>query len=426
MISLLLLALVVLLGLSAFFSGSETALFSLDPMALEKLKQKKPARGSTIFRLLDRPQRLLISIVLGNMLVNILASTLAERSSARLFSGGAFHWIFSTVVMTFLILVLGEIVPKTLAIKRAEKVSLKIAPWISIVEVLVMPLRAAVRFVSDRVLGLLGGGKPSSEPPLTKEELATAIELGTYEGTLNGDEKEMISEIFELGDKIVRQLMTPRNEIVSFEVDTPLKKVTAVIKEKDYSRIPIYAGKAENVIGFLYPKDLIMARARGAEKIELGSYLRQPYYVPETMKASRLLKEFLDRKIHIALVVDEYGGLAGLIALDDLIEEIVGEIRERGEVRHDYEKLNDDAIKLRGRTELDYIKDEFGLELFSEENVTLSGYLCERIGRLSKPGDVHEEGEVRFEVLTMKGNRIGQVMVGKPGIGKSPATQTKG
>jgi len=212
--------------------------------------------------------------------------------------------------------------------------------------------------------------------------------------------------------------MTPRNEIVSFEVNTPLSDLYGAIKEKEYSRIPIYAGKKENVIGILYPKDLIIARSRGVEEIKLGNYLRQPYFVPETMKASRLLKQFLRRKIHIALVVDEYGGLSGLITLDDLIEEIVGEIREKGETTPAYEVLDENSIKIKGRVELEFINEEFGLDLKSRKNVTLGGYLCEKTGRIPPPGEIWREGGLEFEVLNLKQNRVGEVIVRQAGIGR--------
>jgi len=415
----LLLFLAILLGFSAFFSGSETALFSLSGLSVEKLKQKKPARGEIISRLLARPRRLLVSIVIGNMLVNILSSSLAERISASVFADGPLRslaWVFSTVVMTFIILIFCEVGPKVLAINRSEKISLAVAPLIFLLERLVLPLRVLVQAVSDFFLSFLERKKPHRETPLTREELETALDQGSREGTLNGEEKEMISEIFKLGDKTVRQLMTPRNEIVSFEVETPLEEIAAVIREREYSRLPIYSGKMENVIGILYPKDLLIARARGVERPELADLLRKPFFIPETMKASRLLKEFLERKIHIALAVDEYGGIAGLITLDDLVEEVVGEIRERGETPPEYEEVAEDTIQLPGRLELDFLNDEFGLELQGENNVTLGGFLSERIGRLPQPGDAWGEGDLRLTVVSVKKRRVDRVLLQRPGL----------
>ncbi|HDL65175.1 MAG TPA: HlyC/CorC family transporter [Proteobacteria bacterium] len=417
---LLLLFLAILLGFSAFFSGSETALFSLNRLTVEKLKHTHPERGSIISRLLGNPRRLLISIGVGNMLVNILSSTLAERLSFGILSSGplsSLSWIFSTIVMTFIILIFGEVAPKVLAINRAERVSLAIAPAISILEKVVTPLRIVVHFFSDLIISIFQRQPLGGDTPLTREELTTALQLGTREGTLNGDEEEMISEIFKLGNNTVRQLMTPRNEIVSFEVDIPLEDIAGIIKEKEYSRIPIYSGKVENVIGILYPKDLVMARARQDEPLELGNFLRKPYFVPEIMRASRLLKEFLDRKIHIALVVDEYGGISGLITLDDLIEEIVGEIRERGEVPPVYAVIDEDTIRLKGRLELDYINEEFGLNLTGDKNVTLGGVLCERLGHIPQPGEVYQEGDLKFTIVDLKARRIGEVLIHKKGIG---------
>ena len=422
---LLLLFMAILLGFSAFFSGSETALFSLNRLTVERLKHTYPERGSIISRLLSNPRRLLISIVVGNMLVNILSSTLAERISFGILSSGplsSLAWIFSTIVMTFVILIFGEVAPKVLAINRAEKISLAIAPTISILEKVVTPLRLVVHFFSDLIISIFQKKLLPGDTPLTKEELTTALSLGSREGTLNGDEKEMISEIFKLGDKSVLQLMTPRNEIVSFEVDIPLEDIAEVIKEKEYSRIPIYSGKVENVIGILYPKDLVIARARGDERLDLGDFLRKPYFVPEVMKAARLLSEFLDRKIHIALVVDEYGGISGLITLDDLIEEIVGEIRERGEVPPEYTVIDDDTIQLKGRLELEFINEEFDLNLTGGKNVTLGGFLCECLGHIPPPEEIYRDGDIQFTVLSLKKRRIDEVAIHSKGIGRKTDT----
>ncbi len=416
----LLLFLAILLCFSAFFSGSETALFSLPRFTVEKLKHRKPDRGPIIARLLSRPRRLLISIVVGNMLVNILSATLAGRLSSTIFASGPLHslaWVFSAVVMTFVILIFGEVGPKVLAINRAEKIALAVAPAISLLYKAVSPIRIVVQFFSDQLIGIFDKKNPHRESPLTREELEAALDQGSREGALNGEEKEMISEIFKLGDKSVRQLMTPRNEIASFEVDTPLDEIARVINEKEYSRIPIYSGKVENVSGILYPKDLVIARARGVENLVLGDILRKPYFIPETMKASRLLKEFLERKIHIALVVDEYGGLSGLITLDDLIEEIVGEIQERGAPPPEYTVIDENTVQLRGRMELDYVNDEFGLDLAGEKSVTLGGFICERLGHIPQPGEFYQEGGIRFTVKSLKKRRLDQVEMRGPRIG---------
>ncbi len=419
MILTLLLFLAILLGFSAFFSGSETALFSLPRFSVEKLKQRKPSRGEIISRLLARPRRLLISIVIGNMLVNILSSALAERFSAAVFTSTSLRnaaWVFSTIVMTFVILIFCEVGPKVLAINRSEKISLAVAPAILLLSRVVNPLRVVVQAVSDFIISFWEKKQPHRETPLSREELETALDHGSREGTLNGEEKEMISEIFKLGDKTVRQLMTPRNEIVSFEIDTPLEEIAALIREKEYSRIPIYSGKMENVIGLLYPKDLLIARSRGTDRPVLADLLRRPYFIPETMKASRLLKEFLSRKIHIALVVDEYGGIAGLITLDDLVEEIVGEIRERGESPPSYQVVDGDTIQVSGRIELDTLNDDFGLDLRGENSVTLGGFLCERLGRLPQPGDEHRKADISFTVVSLKKRRVDQVLMRRPGL----------
>jgi CBS domain containing-hemolysin-like protein len=433
MIAVQILVLIVCIGFSFYFSASETALFSLNRLAIERLTRRRPGPGGLIASLLSDPPRLLISIVMGNMLVNIGSSSLAERISAGLLAGtplAGVTWILSSVVMTFIILICGEILPKTIAINRPERLALKVVSPISVIAKAFFPARVGVSFVCSRLAGFIGRWLPPPDAPLAKAELATAIRLGSTEGTLGGEEKAMITEIFKLGDKTVRQLMIPRSEIISFDVNTPLPEVARAIrvlrrvspkmriKRKDYSRIPVYSGRRENVVGILYPKDLVAARAQGKPIADLNSCLRTPYFVPETMKAARLLKEFLKRKTHIALVVDEYGDLSGLITFDDLIEEIVGEIHEKGAPSVEFEAVDANTVHTTGRAEIEALNHAFGLKLTSRENVTLGGLLSERIGRIPRPQDVWQEGDLRFEVLTMKGNRVGDVRLRRSGIGR--------
>ncbi len=427
------LALLVCIGFSFYFSASETALFSLNRMAIERLTRRRPGPGGLIASLLSDPPRLLISIVMGNMLVNIGSSSLAERIAAGLLAGTPLEgitWILSSVVMTFIILICGEILPKTIAINRPERLALRVAPPIDLMARGLFPARVVVSAVCAKLSGFIGRWLPPPDPPLTKAELGTAIRLGSTEGMLGGEEKAMITEIFNLGDKTVRQLMTPRSEIISFDVTTPLAEVARAIgvlrrvsprmkmRRKDYSRIPVYSGRRENVVGILYPKDLIAARAQGKPITDLNSCLRPPYFVPETMKAARLLKEFLKRMTHLALVVDEYGDLSGLITFDDLIEEIVGEIREKGGPAVDFEAVDENTVHTTGRAELESLNHAFGLKLLSRENVTLGGFLSERLGRIPRPKDTWQEGDLKIEVLTMKGNRAGDVRLRRPGIGR--------
>lgn len=410
----------LLIGFSAFFSGSETAFFSLSRVTVEKLKHRRSDRGALIARLLSHPRRLLVSIVIGNMLVNILSSAVGERLSSQLIpeSLQSLAWVFSSVIMTMIILILGEIVPKTMALGHAEGVSLRVAPSLLILQNLVAPIRKLVRLVSDQLVALLWRDRVVGDSPLTKEELATAIAVGSREGTLDGEEREMINEIFELGNKTVRQLMTPRNEVVSFELQTPIEKIAEAVRAREFSRIPVYSGREDEIVGILYPKDLVVALSRGERIGPLETYLRRAFFVPETMKASRLLKQFLQKKIHVALAVNEYGVFSGLITLDDLVEEIVGEIRDKGESAPDYQVVDEDTVRLRGRTELDFVNEELGLGLASRESVTLGGYLFEKIGRIPEPGDVFEDKDLKIEVLTLKGNRVGQVLIRRRGLGR--------
>ena len=317
--------LAVLLFLSAFFSGAETAFFSLTKIRVKRLQLENKPNSKLVARLLDRPTRLLISILIGNMLVNILASSSASVLATGLF--GQKGITVSVGIMAFLILVFGEITPKSIAINNSERVSLKAAPYINAFSKVVFPLRKILNFVTDFFIKQFSRTFKlrKNQMLLTEEELVKAIHMGRREGVFDVEEEEMFKGVFKFGDKKAMDIMCPRKKIIAFEANTPLPKIKAVIQKNELARIPVYASRLDNIMGILYAKDLIIASRRGA--VDIKEILRKPLYVTKDMKLDDLLRELRSKKMHMAIVKDD-ARVAGLATLEDIIEEIMGEIKD--------------------------------------------------------------------------------------------------
>ncbi len=401
----------LLLLCSFFFSGSETALFSLSSFKVKKLRREKGRRGTLVANLLANPRRLLISILIGNMFVNIFSSTLADSLIRSIIPGGM-GTLLAILIMAFAILVVGEITPKTIAIQYAERVALRVSPIINFLGHILFPIRRTVRAVSDALISILSTRLPPPEHYVTEEEIKTAIDVGHREGIVDDQEEEMIRGVFDFADKNVVEAMRPRQEIVSFEVNQPLKVIEESIRAHEYSRIPIYEGEFDNVIGILYAKDLLWAK-KGSLQVDLKKILRPPYFIPETKAALSLFREFRRQRIHMAIVVNEYGGISGIITLEDLLEEIIGEIRDKGDDGPLYQKLGPNTFRIKARMEIEEFNELFGTEIRDENNVTIGGFLISRIGIIPPVGHRHRYRNLLFTVSGAERNRVEEILVRK-------------
>lgn len=317
-------ALGVLLLCSAFFSGSETALFSLSKIRVRRLQLENVKHAKLVAQLLSKPRRLIISILIGNMLVNILAASIA--SSVCLIIFGQKGIGISIVVMTFLILVFGEIAPKVIAIKNSEKIALSVAPYINFLSNMIAPVRKILRIIVDLLTPFFSKNIKTQKARLTEEELKKALEIGRIEGVLDKKEEEMLKGIFKFGDKTTKDVIIPLKRIVAVDIATPLSTIRSMITKKELSRLPIFENTIQNIIGTLYAKDLIIATEKGP--FTLREILREPFYVNDDIKLDELLRHFRSHRIHMALVKNVKGKLTGLVTLQDLLEEIIGQIRD--------------------------------------------------------------------------------------------------
>ncbi|MBN2564277.1 MAG: HlyC/CorC family transporter [Candidatus Eisenbacteria bacterium] len=397
-----------LLYLSGMFSGSETAYFSLSKLDLGQLPP-----GGRIRRLMERPERLLIAILVGNTLVNVAAGSLGALVALHLSTALGYPEglviALEVGVVTFVILVLGEVAPKMYAMQR----NVQFARASSTLLLAVLRIFGPVVGALDRLVSNMGGRPPGEERPfVTAEELRTIVALSEERGTLEGDERDMIDSVMEFGDTVIRELMVPRVDMQCFESSTTVGEATDGVKALGFSRVPVFDGDIDHIVGVLYAKDLLKFDAEHDRDRPISGILRSPYFTPESKNAGELLRELQRRRTHIAIVVDEYGGTAGLVTLEDLIEEIVGEISDE----HDQEVslltvIDSNTLLADGMVHLDELDEAIGLTFEGEGIETLGGYLMDAFGRIPSEGERIERAGAEFTIESVKEQRITSVRV---------------
>ncbi|HEA46858.1 MAG TPA: HlyC/CorC family transporter [bacterium] len=387
-------ALIILLALSALFSGSETALFSLSKLRIRRLEERKRRGFEVVKRLLEDPHRLITTILIGNMVVNISASTIVTAIAIPLF--GQKGVAVAIGVMIFLLLIFGEITPKTYAVQNAETISLLVARPLEIFSIIILPLRRALESVSDLFLPLFRSKYPPRVPSVTEDEIKTMVTVGEREGVLGEEEKEMIHSIFKFTDTRAFETMIPRTDMVCLEADATVGEALDFIRKTGHSRIPVYQGRVDNMVGIIYAKDILSHFKKENYQLKLRDLVRPPYFIPETKRVPSLLKEFQKRRIQMALVVNEYGGIEGLVTLEDLIEEIVGEIPpEYRKEKRLIERIDRHTLRVSGRLEIDEANRVLKLRLPENGFETIGGFIFNLIGRIPK-----EREEIKYKKLS--------------------------
>ncbi|MFH0726408.1 MAG: hemolysin family protein [Pseudomonadota bacterium] len=405
-----LLELLFLLILSGLFSSAETALFSISKVKARHISKSHHAADQLILKMKEDPHRLLTTVLIGNNLVNIGAAALATVLTLQLFPNRAVG--ISTGIMTLLILIFGEILPKSFAQRNNIMMArLLIYPiyWFSL---LFYPIVIIMLFIPKIT------GKMKKSPSATEEELMTFVEVVEEEGEIKEEEKELIHNIIEFDDTSASEIMTPRGDMFLLDVDQELD--LRAILQSGYSRIPIIEGTVDNVIGVLHLKDLFMHEATSAERPDLRTLMAKPYFIPENKKLDSLLRQFKKRKQHLAIIVDEHGGVSGLITLEDVLEELVGEISdETDKVESHIVALSENEWLVLGKTEIEEVNETLGMNIPDiREYDTFSGYILDRIGKIPSVNEEIVLDEFRAVVKEIEGNRILEYIVKRfePGI----------
>jgi putative hemolysin len=414
---------VCLLGfliLSAFFSGSETALFSLNKLQLKKMQKEESGwRVNSIIKLLDDPQKTLITILTGNMFVNIAASSLATYLAIKLFGNVGIG--IAGGIMIFMILVFGEIVPKSLAISNAEAIAKKIARPVEIISSSLFPLILFFKIIINALYYFFGKKRVKEKKEITEEDLITLINVGKDEGVIEEEEKKMIRNIFEFGDTMVKEVMVPRVDMACIPSEAKLNSILRLIKKMGHSRIPVYKETIDNIIGILYTKDLLVVYEqwyKSKEKFDLKKIIRRAYFVPENKKIDDLLDVFQRDKIQIAIAIDEYGGTAGLVTMEDVVEEIVGEIIDEYDKETKlYEIIDNNTVIADGIISIDKINELLNIEISENDFETLGGFIYDLMGRVPNKNETIEYKNIQITIEQVVKNRIIRVIIKKfPGL----------
>jgi len=405
------LALGILLLVYGFFASAETSLFSLSPVTRFKLREEPAKSGKIIDQLLSQPQRLLTSIIIGNEIVVIVATVLATSLALTLW-GERGEWL-ALVVLAPILLLMGEIIPKSIALSYPETIAKVIAAPLAAVMPIIKPVRIVLLGASRGTMRLLGQ-RPEVKPPLIREDDFLRMVEDSHRGGLIAPlEKDLILNLLAFSDVTVSQIMVPRPDIFSLPLATRPLELIRAIKTARFSRVPLYGDQPEDILGLLHAKDLLnLPPHQECDAHCLKNLLRPPYYIPESKRAFDLLGELQVRKLRLALVVDEYGSLSGLITVEDILEELSGEIEEEFQPGgRPLVQLAPGVYQVSSRMPLADFTDLLGLTLPLEDYDTIGGFVFNLFGQLPHEGEAVIYDQVKFEVLRMKGTRIMDLLV---------------
>lgn len=401
----------ILLMLSAFISASEVAFFSFSPQTLDEIKHSNKKTDQRIHHLLQQPQKLLATILIGNNFVNVSIILILTYVTYRLVDFGnatLIAFIFQTILITFLLLFFGEITPKVFASREGKKVAAFTAPILTVLQKIFKPL---VHILVQSTSAMNRRLERHNKPNISMDELSHALELTSGK---NDEDTEILEGIIKFVNIQVVDIMTSRVDMVNIDIKTSYKKLLAVIVDSGYSRIPVYSGTPDNIKGILYSKDLLPHLDK-PDSFRWQTLIRQAYYVPETKMIDDLLSEFQQNKVHLAVVVDEYGGTSGLITLEDIVEEIIGDISDEYDDEEAlYTKINKNTFIFEAKIQLnDFFKmEEINADDFTkvtEEVETLAGFILELKGEIPRKNERIEFGKYLFEVLSVDNRRIKKV-----------------
>lgn len=404
----------ILLIFSGLFSSAETSLTTVSLYKMKALAEEGNRRAAVVLSLMENPGKVLSAILIGNNIVNIASSSLATVLATNLFGSAAVG--IATGILTVLILLFGEITPKNLATIYNEKFALFYAIPIKVLSIILTPVIWVLDKLCNFIYWILRVDKSAMNKQMTESELRTIVNVSHEDGVIEGEEKDMITNVVDFGDSIAKEVMIPRTDITMASVDASYEEVLGLFMEEQFSRLPIYEENKENIIGILHMKDLFFYReVEATEKrpFQIRSIMREPYYTYEYQKTSNIMDEMRKNSVSITIVLDEYGAAAGMITLEDLLEEIVGEIRD------EYDEYEEEVIKqvgenqyeVDGAAKIDDLNDALELKLESEDYDSVGGYVIELLDHLPKAGETVWEQNVEFEVLEADKTRVERVRV---------------
>lgn len=408
--SIQIILLVILLVGSGFFSASETALMSLSRIKMRHMEEDGVKGAKLVSSLVEDSNRLLTSILIGNNIVNIAATSIATS----LFTAtlGAQGVAMATGVMTVLVLIFGEITPKTISANNPEKASLVVSKPIKFFVIILTPVVWVFNIITKVIFKLFGVDDNGVKPFITEEELKTMVNVSHEEGLLEIEEREIINNVFEFGDMQAKEAMVQRLDIVAIDMEDSYDEIIELFKTEKLSRMPVYEETIDDIIGTLNIKDIIFLSDEEIENFDIKKYIRDPFFTYEFKKITQLLEEMKKDKSQMAIVVDEYGGTAGLITIEDLVEVIVGDIEdEYDEEEDEIQVINSNEFLVEGSTKISDVNEVLGIELESEEFDSIGGYIIGYIKHIPEENEVIEVDGIKFNIESVDKNRIKQIRI---------------
>jgi putative hemolysin len=410
-LGLKLLALCVLIVCSAILTGAEAAYFSLGRARLKHVAPKdeddpvgepKP--------LIERPHELLVTLLVGITVINIGAAALAATIADAIF-GPTVGLFVEIIVLVFVLTTFGEVLPMTLAVKYPERFLAVVGRPVAWLGLVLAPVRAALAGLTALMVRLVSRGR-TEQATLSEEELRTLVDVGASEGVVEREEREMIHKVFELEDTLVRSVMVPRTDMVCLDVETPPAEILPALREHLHSRVPVYEGSIDVIVGILYAKDLLPFMEGLPSDFDLRAHLHPPYFVPESKRADALLQEFQAKRVQMAIVVDEYGGTAGLVTLEDLLEELVGEIAdEYDEPERLIQRVDATTYRVAGKLPIEQLNAAIGVKISNESYDTVGGWVLDLFGRVPRRAERAETAGLQLTVEKVERTRIVEVLV---------------
>ncbi len=404
---------IVCLALSFFFSCSETAFISLQRIRIEHLVTTKVPGAARVAKIIQHPEKLLSTVLTGNNLVNTTAAALGTILAVSVW--GEWGILIATIGVAVILLVFCETTPKVIAAHNAEKMSIRLARPTEVASYIFTPAVLALSSITSRFTKL-AGGRPMARSLVSEEEIRTMISVGHKEGTVEEAEAEMLHKVFDFGDRPVREVMVPRLEVISIEQGSTVADFLAVYAQSPISRLPVYQESMDNVVGILSVKDVLMGLAKNTidHQSVIDDLIRPAYFTPETKRINELFTEMRDKNYRMAVVVDEYGGTAGIVSLSRLVEEIVGEVGdELASVEKEYEVINEYTFQIDGSMRIEEANEAMELELPEGDYETVAGFILDLLGHIPRQGEQLRYKGLKIVITKMRGLKIEEVLLTK-------------
>ena len=403
------LLIVLLLG-SGFFSASETSLMSLSKIRIRYMEEEGVKGAKLVSSLIEKSSDLLSSILVGNNVVNIAATSVSTSLFISIFGDGGVA--IATAVMTVLVLIFGEITPKTIAANSPEKIAVIVSKPISIIMKITKPIVWVFNLLTGIIFKIMGIENDGVKPFITEEELKAMVNVSHEEGVLEIEEREIINNVFQFGDMQAKEAMIQRLDMVAIDIEESYDEIIELFKSEKLSRLPVYQESIDDIVGILNIKDIIFLSDEEIQNFNIKNYVREAFFTYEFKKITQLLEEMKKEKSQMAIVVDEYGGTAGLLTIEDLVEVIVGDIDdEYDEEEEEIVKVSDNEYLVEGSTKISDVNEQIGINFESDEFDSIGGFIIGYLKRIPEENELIEVGNVKFSVESIDKNRINKIRI---------------